>query len=67
MILVQLSALVLVVMAVLATEEEEPVAAAVLAWIILGEDLSGWQGVGAIAVLAGILLARRGSREAMGS
>ncbi len=45
----------------------EPVAAAVLAWIILGEDLSGWQGVGAIAVLAGILLARRGSREAMGS
>jgi drug/metabolite transporter (DMT)-like permease len=40
----------------------EPVAAAVLAWFILGEDLSSWQGIGAVAVLAGILLARRGSR-----
>ena len=43
----------------------EPVAAAVLAWIVLGEDLSRWQGVGAVAVLAGILLARRGSRAAI--
>jgi drug/metabolite transporter (DMT)-like permease len=44
----------------------EPVAAAILAWIILGEDLSAWQGAGAVAVLAGILLARRGSRLAPG-
>ena len=44
----------------------QPVAAAVLAWIVLGEDLSGWQGIGAVAVLAGILLARSGSRPVPG-
>jgi drug/metabolite transporter (DMT)-like permease len=40
----------------------QPAAAAVLAWIILEEELSAWQALGGLAVLAGILLARRGSR-----
>jgi drug/metabolite transporter (DMT)-like permease len=40
----------------------EPVAAAGLAWVLLGESLSRWQMAGAGAVLAGIVLARRGSR-----
>ena len=39
----------------------QPVGAAFLAWLILGETLTGWQGIGAVAVLAGIALARRGS------
>lgn len=39
----------------------QPVGAAFLAWLILGETLTAWQGVGAMAVLAGIGLARRGS------
>lgn len=39
----------------------QPAAAALLAWAILGEALSGWQALGGIAVIAGILLARRGS------
>lgn len=37
----------------------QPVASAVLAWIILGEAIGGWQGLGAAIVLTGILLARR--------
>lgn len=41
----------------------QPVTAAVLAWILLGEPLGLWQGVGGVVVLAGIVLARRGSRE----
>ncbi len=41
----------------------QPVAAAVFAWIILGEALGWLQGAGGALVLAGILLARRGSRR----
>ncbi|WP_448206824.1 DMT family transporter [Azospirillum sp. sgz302134] len=40
----------------------QPAAAAILAWILLGEPLGFLQAVGALIVLAGILLARRGSR-----
>lgn len=40
----------------------QPVSAAVLAWIILGETLTTQQMMGGLVVLAGILLARRGSR-----
>lgn len=40
----------------------QPAAAAVFAWILLGEPLGPIQGVGAAIVLAGILTARRGSR-----
>jgi drug/metabolite transporter (DMT)-like permease len=40
----------------------QPVAAAVLAWMILGETLGGWQAIGGAVVLAGIILARRSSR-----
>lgn len=40
----------------------QPAAAAVLAWIILAEPLSLWQGLGGVLVLAGIIIARRGSR-----
>ena len=39
----------------------QPVAAAVFAWVILGEALGAWQGLGGAIVLAGIVLARRGS------
>jgi drug/metabolite transporter (DMT)-like permease len=38
----------------------QPVAAAVLAWVILGEALGAWQGLGGAVVLVGIVLARRG-------
>lgn len=41
----------------------QPVAAAILAWLILDEALTGWQGLGGLVVLAGIALARRASRE----
>jgi drug/metabolite transporter (DMT)-like permease len=40
----------------------QPVIAAFLAWLILNEVLGGWQALGGIIVLAGIWLARRGSR-----
>jgi drug/metabolite transporter (DMT)-like permease len=40
----------------------QPAAAALLAWAILGEQLSAWQVVGGVGVIAGIFLARRGSR-----
>jgi drug/metabolite transporter (DMT)-like permease len=40
----------------------QPAAAALLAWMLLGESLSAVQVVGGLSVLAGILLARRGSR-----
>ncbi|HYH39175.1 MAG TPA: DMT family transporter [Azospirillum sp.] len=40
----------------------QPAAAAVLAWGLLGEPLGPWQAAGAVIVLLGILLARRGSR-----
>ncbi|SOD91102.1 DMT family transporter [Caenispirillum bisanense] len=40
----------------------QPAVAAVLAWAILNEPLSPWQGVGGVIILAGIFLARRGSK-----
>jgi drug/metabolite transporter (DMT)-like permease len=42
----------------------QPVAAALLAWMLLDESLLWWQVAGGCAVLAGIMLARRGSRVA---
>ncbi|MCA1688455.1 MAG: DMT family transporter [Actinobacteria bacterium] len=41
----------------------QPVAAAMLAWAILGEALGWWQALGGAVVLTGIVLARRGSRQ----
>ena len=40
----------------------QPAAAAIFAWILLAEPLSFLQALGAVIVLAGIFLARRGSR-----
>jgi drug/metabolite transporter (DMT)-like permease len=40
----------------------QPVAAALLAWAILGEALGWWQALGGAVVLVGIVLARRGSQ-----
>ena len=40
----------------------QPVAAALLAWAILGESLGWYQALGGAVVLTGIVLARRGSR-----
>ena len=40
----------------------QPAAAAALAWMILGEALSGWQALGGAAVLLGVWLARRATR-----
>ena len=40
----------------------QPVAAALLAWAILGEGLGPYQALGGAVVLTGIVLARRGSR-----
>ncbi len=40
----------------------QPATAAVLAWLLLGEALGPWQAAGTGVVLAGIVLARRGSR-----
>lgn len=40
----------------------QPVVSALLAWLILNEALSPWQGVGGVVVICGIYLARRGSR-----
>lgn len=40
----------------------QPPAAVVLAWILLGETVNMWQSLGGAAVLAGIMLARAGSR-----
>jgi drug/metabolite transporter (DMT)-like permease len=39
----------------------QPVAAALLAWVLLGEALGAWQLAGGVAVLVGILVARRGT------
>ena len=41
----------------------EPVAAALLAWIILAEAVTPWQAVGGAIILWGIVLARRGTRR----
>lgn len=38
----------------------QPVVAAVLAWLLLGEGIGAMQAVGGVIVLAGILIARRG-------
>jgi drug/metabolite transporter (DMT)-like permease len=40
----------------------QPAVAALLAWIILGEALGPWEALGALVILVGIYLARRGSR-----
>lgn len=40
----------------------QPAAAAILAWILLGEPLGALQAAGAAVILVGILMARRGSR-----
>ena len=42
----------------------QPALAAVLAWLLLAEPISAWQGAGAIVILAGIVLARRGTLAA---
>lgn len=42
----------------------QPVLAAILAWLLLGEPLGPWQVAGGALVLAGIALARLGSRGA---
>tara|TARA_R110000787_G_scaffold11034_2_gene36999 strand:- start:15 stop:959 length:945 start_codon:yes stop_codon:yes gene_type:complete len=39
----------------------QPVTAAIVAWILFGENIGPLQAVGAVIVLGGILLARRGS------
>lgn len=44
----------------------EGVAAVLLAWIILNEGLGGWQIVGAMVVIGGIMIARRGSLPGRG-
>jgi drug/metabolite transporter (DMT)-like permease len=41
----------------------QPAIAALLAWVILFEPLGVWQAFGGVIVLAGIVLARRGSRS----
>ncbi len=41
----------------------QPVAAAVFAWIVLGEALGPWQMAGGAVVLAGIAVAHRGNRR----
>jgi drug/metabolite transporter (DMT)-like permease len=40
----------------------EPVAAALLAWVLLAEAVSLWQAAGGAVILWGIVLARKGSR-----
>ena len=42
----------------------QPAVAAVLAWVILGEALGSYQGLGAVMILIGIYFAHRGSRGA---
>lgn len=39
----------------------QPAIAAVLAWVLLAEPLGPWQAVGALVILGGIFMARRGS------
>lgn len=41
----------------------QPVAAALLAWLLLSEAVGTWQALGGMLVLFGILVARRGSQE----
>jgi drug/metabolite transporter (DMT)-like permease len=44
----------------------QPAVAAVLAWVILGEALGSYQGLGALMILVGIYFAHRGSHSAHG-
>ena len=39
----------------------QPAIAALLAWLLLAEPIGPWQAAGAVVILAGIVLARRGS------
>lgn len=39
----------------------QPAVAALLAWVLLSEPLSAWQGLGGLVILVGILLARKGT------
>lgn len=39
----------------------QPAIAALLAWLLFGEAIGGWQAAGAAVILAGIVVARRGS------
>lgn len=39
----------------------QPALAALLAWILFGEAIGGWQAAGAAIIVAGVVLARRGS------
>lgn len=41
----------------------QPVTATLLGWLILSETINPWQGLGGLIVLAGIYIARRGSRS----
>ena len=41
----------------------QPLTAGIMAWIILGEALGSLQVLGGIVLLAGILIARQGSRR----
>lgn len=42
----------------------QPAVAAILAWVVLGEALGAYQGLGAMMILVGIYLARRGTASA---
>ena len=42
----------------------QPAVAAILAWVILGEALGPYQGLGAMMILVGIYFARRGTASA---
>lgn len=39
----------------------QPAVAALLAWVLLAEPLSAWQGAGGLVILLGIVLARKGT------
>lgn len=41
----------------------QPVAAALLAWAVLGEAVGSWQALGGVGVLAGVVVARAGSSQ----
>jgi drug/metabolite transporter (DMT)-like permease len=45
----------------------QPVVAGLLGWILFHEALGAWQGVGAVAVLAGVALAQWAARPASGA
>ena len=45
----------------------QPALAALLAWLLLAEPIGPWQAAGAAVILAGIVLARRGSRGQISS